>query len=201
MSSLTAAQIVAMTLIAGGGATLIGALWYVVTQRNAADPGYAYSTIASLESALSSQQRTNVLLQRRMDQVEHEIDRLREERQIDRTQIAAMQAELDLLYAGVQRLIEQITALGAEPVWHPPRRSPSARINSRAELTKRIIAGFNIEEINGLAFDVGLNEESFAGETAAARARTLVELATRRGLLADLEKRVNELRPAQTGKE
>ena len=201
MNELSAAQIVAITVLAGGGATFIGALWYVVTQRNAADPGYTYSTIAALESALSSQQRTNVLLQRRMDQVEHEIDRLREERQIDRTQIAAMQGELDLLYSGVQRLIEQITTLGAEPVWQPPRRSPSARINSRAELSRRIIAGFNMEEINSLAFDINLGEESFAGETAATRARTLVELAARRGLLKELEKRVNELRPAITGKE
>jgi len=201
MSGLDAAQIVAITLLAGGGATLIGALWYFATQRNTADSGYAYSTITALESALSSQQRTNVMLQRRMDQVEHEIDRLREERQIDRTQIAAMQSELDLLYSGVQKLIEQITALGAEPVWHPPRRSPSARISSRAELTRRIIAGFNMDELNSLAFDIGLNEESFAGETLPTRARTLVELATRRGLLSELEQRVNELRPAQTGKE
>lgn len=192
---MSAAEMLIITLLAGGGATLIGAAWYFISVRNTADPGYTYTTIATLESALSSQQRTNVVLQRRMDQVEHEIDRLREERQIDRTQIAAMQAELDLLYSGVQRLIEQITTLGEQPVWQPPRRSPSARINSRAELGRRIIAGFNMEEINSLAFDVGLNEESFAGETAAARARTLVELAARRGLLSDLEKRVNELRP------
>lgn len=198
---MSAAEMLIITLLAGGGATLIGAAWYFISVRNTADPGYTYTTIATLESALSSQQRTNVVLQRRMDQVEHEIDRLREERQIDRTQIAAMQGELDLLYSGVQRLIEQITTLGAEPVWQPPRRSPSARINSRAELSRRIIAGFNIEEINSLAFDINLGEESFAGETAATRARTLVELAARRGLLNDLEKRVNELRPALTGKE
>lgn len=198
---MSAAEMLIITLLAGGGATLIGAAWYFISVRNTADPGYTYTTIATLESALSSQQRTNVVLQRRMDQVEHEIDRLREERQIDRTQIAAMQAELDLLYSGVQRLIEQITALGEQPVWQPPRRSPSARINSRAELMKRLIAGFNVDELNSLAFDVGLGEESFAGETLPARARTLVELATRRGVLGDLEKRVNELRPALTGKE
>lgn len=187
-------EFAAVTLLAAGLATFVGALWWLYVERGARD-GHAYSTIASLESSLTSQQKRLDAQQRRIDVLEREQDRQREQSTIDQTQIAVMKSEMDILYDGVKRLIKQITDAGLTPVWEPPARSPSARMQSRAALVQRIIDGFNIQEINSLAFDIDIGEESFAGETAAARARTLVELATRRKKLTELEKRVNELRP------
>lgn len=193
-AAVNAGEFAAATLLAAGLSTFAGALWWLYIERGARN-GRDSSTIAALEAALVSQQNMNLKLQRRLDVVEHEIDALREERTVDRTLMAAMKSEMDMLYDGVKRLIAQIHDAGLTPVWQPPARSPSTRVQHRADLVQRIVEGFNIEEINSLAYDVDIGEESFAGETAQARARTLVELAARRKKLAELERRVDELRP------
>jgi hypothetical protein len=186
VNQLTWLQVATLTLVAAGIATLIGALWWWFTER------YAPNT---------SDGRINMLW-RRIDELEkrtaaqdREIDALREEKQVDRAQIAGLKIELDELYAGVRLLTEQIESAGLVPVWRTHRRNPSSRIAAQATLAGQVAEKFNLDEMSGLAFDIGLEIESVAGQTRPERARQLADAARRLGRLNDLERRIRELRP------
>jgi hypothetical protein len=92
-------------------------------------------------------------------------------------------------------LTEQLEAAGLTPIWRPRRLSPSARIAAQATLAGQVAEKFSLEEMSGLAFDVGIEMESVGGETRPERARQLVDMARRLGRLNDLERRIAELRP------
>jgi hypothetical protein len=186
VNQLTALQVVVLAIIAGGIATAIGAGWWWLTERIApkASDGrirMLWQRIDELEKHVTAQGR--------------EIDALREEKLADRAQISGLKIELDELYEGVRLLIEQLNKADLVPVWQPHRRSPSVRLAAQATLAGQVSERFSIEEMGGLAFDIGMESESISGETRPERARQLVDAARRLGKLADLEQRMKELRP------
>jgi hypothetical protein len=132
------------------------------------------------------------VLRNRLLQAEHDYHALHEELLYDRTQLGSVIVEVDMLYRGIQILVDQIKSLHQEPNWTPPAPLSSARINSRAALMRRIYTEYSTEEIKTLAFDIGIDPGDISGETSSSRARELVLLATRRGLLVELLRRVKE---------
>lgn len=57
-------------------------------------------------------------------------------------------------------------------------------------------AGYNVEELAALAFELGIDPEDVAGQTKSARARELVEYAARHSRLDALEAALRRQRPA-----
>jgi hypothetical protein len=134
---------------------------------------------------------------RRADRAE--IYNLREVMATDREEMSAEIAELRAVLAeweiGMRLVFAQMKAAGLTPAWQP-RERPARKVYGRTDGTMagRIAAQFNIDEINALAYDIGILAEDFSGDTRIARSMELVELAARRGISAALLGRVNELR-------
>ena len=84
---------------------------------------------------------------------------------------------------------EQLDRAGITPI-----------VRSEAELmagiAKDLREGFSKDEVDGLAFDVGIKPDDIAGDTLPERARSLVLTASRRRVLMRLVNRMNEERPA-----
>jgi hypothetical protein len=187
--------------------------WLKEEQRRA--PTGPYVTIVTLEEALASQeQRHNAAMlgmQRRMDaavvrqdSLEREVDDLREKRAADHAQLAAMQRRMEAWMEYARKLADIIRReLGMEPP-PAPEEPPSPAsgkpaVRDVAGLARRIGEQFSKEEIDGLAFDIGVEPESLGGVTRPARARELAATAERAGKLEELAKRVSELRPEGRG--
>jgi len=62
-------------------------------------------------------------------------------------------------------------------------------------LQKQLAESFNLSEIRGLCFDLGLNYEELAGDVLSDKTRELVKLCHRYGRTADLVARCQALRP------
>lgn len=151
-------------------------------------------------SLLDRQEGTLIRQHDRMDRMQHEIDELR--RIIDdnhesyEEELAELRAVLDEWWHGMRLVFEQMTAAQLTPVWQPkpiPARRRKVERPSSA-LAEKIAQQFNIDEMNSMAFDIGILPEEFVGATRDARARELVELCHRRGITAALEARRKELR-------
>lgn len=123
----------------------------------------------------------------RMDKMQEEIDELREERAIDFE-------EMRELRDGIGRLVEQIRRANLSPVWTPDQVKRRLRAD-QAEMVKRIERQFNVEEIDALAFELGVVADEIKGETRGERARSLVQWSARHGLFIELTRRVDEERP------
>lgn len=126
-------------------------------------------------------------MEHRMDAMQAEIDDLRESRQADHE-------EMRDLRDGISLLVEQIRQAKMDPVWTPDevKRKPRA---SAAGLAVRLAAEFSSEELDGLAFEMGVGHDQFGGETIEARARELVRYMDARGRLTELRQRADRLRP------
>lgn len=83
---------------------------------------------------------------------------------------------------------EQLERAGITPI-----------VRSEAELmssiAKDLREGFSKEEVDGLAFDIGIKPDDIAGDTLPERARSLVLAASRQRKLMRLVNRMNEERP------
>lgn len=166
----------------------VGWLW-----RASSQPGL----VEQMERTLTSQEARMDRLRAALDEQQSEIDELRIEVTVGREKMAELHAEMDEWRRGMALVFDQLKAADISPAWQPRERSNRAvRPRSDAPLARRIAAQFNIEEINSLAFDVGVLAEEFGGNTRQARARELVELMGRRGAAytTALLARVNELR-------
>ena len=135
------------------------------------------------------------VLRDRLADNEKNAQELHDEILYTKTQLASVTVEVENLLHGVQMLSEQVQALGHKPAWKPPHGVMSQRVNSRAALMLKIYHGFSIQEINDLAFQLGINPEELSGDTVKARARELVSIAGRRGVMTDLLALVREERP------
>ncbi len=167
-----------------------GAGYFVVAQARRKAP----ATWQQMEDRYDRQQkRLDDALHRldeawqRIDQLETEMDDLRDERDSDHE---LMQAWIAYARKTTTRLKE---LTGEEP---PPEPSAiTRRRTGRAALTRFIEERFNVEEIDGLAFDLGVAADQLAGDTRSARSRALVQWAADRGRLAELRRRAEEARP------
>lgn len=148
-----------------------------------------------MEASLTSQAGRLDAQSRRMDELEAEIVAQRASHQAE---MGALRAELEEAYRGIKTLLRQLGEAKITPEWSPPAAIllPVKKKGGGGDvLARRIVAVFGREDIDGLAFDVGIDPESLGGETKGARARELVTAATQQGKLDRLVELCRELRP------
>ena len=127
-------------------------------------------------------------MEKRLDVIQAEVDDLRDARATD-------QEEIRELRDGVSRLVEQIRRANMEPVWTPDQVQRRPR-SSAAVLARRIAQAFSVDEMSGLAFEIGLSGDELRGDTRDERARALVTYMENRDRLSDLRRLVDEQRPS-----
>lgn len=143
-------------------------------------------TFLQMEQALrSNQQRT--------DRQGRQVDELRERLEETQRQLDGVQLEMGDLRRGIAILLAQLERAGLAPEWTPPRRLQNGTTTSG--LRKILRDGFNLEEMRDLSLDLGVPNEAIGATSPTAYARELVSYAERRGLLEELERRIQELRP------
>lgn len=168
---------IVMTIIAV--VTLVSALFL---QRNHARyEATRPDAYAVMEASLASQQR-------RLD----EMDR---QRMNDHALIIELRNEVAALRAGVAVLIRQLQENSIEPQWSPAGSVPLPQRIDKAILARRLARYFNIDEMNTLMFNLGIDDEELSGDTRQTRARELVEYAERHDQLDVLATAVGNLRP------
>lgn len=131
---------------------------------------------------------------RRIDELQQEIDDLREARAADNELLQSWisYAQSWITYAReLAAKFKQMTGQEAPP---EPMITHQAT-PGRASLSQFIREKFSVEEIDGLAFDLGLAPDQLPGNTRSTRARALVQWAADRGMLDELRRRVEEARP------
>lgn len=112
-----------------------------------------------------------------------------------RARLTAMENEMARIMTGVRILVNQLIDHDIEPEWlpEPARVIPTM---TRARLGKMIGDSFSMSEIDELTLEVlGIEPAEIVGTTPSAKARSLVTAAGGRGKLADLTRKVAELRP------
>lgn len=190
-------------------ATLVGGVgWLFVKMRPAAEARYV--TIARLEEALTQQQLRHdaamLAMDRRLaaavarqDALEGELDDERAKRRDDRARLAEMQQLIEEWMRYARQLADIIRReLKTEPPPEPVGTIPSPQRRERsttANLARGIAARFSREEIDGLAFEMGI-ADALSGETLEARASSLAMAALRRQRLDELVEICRRERPA-----
>ena len=125
------------------------------------------------------------------------ITTLEKERERDHQAMMRIQLRLAEVEIGVRILIAQVKRMGGEPEWTPATEPPatvSEAIDDVA-LFRSVAALFNVEELDDLAFRIGIDPESIEGRRKDARARSLVTAAKQRDLLPELIDAARQLRP------
>lgn len=151
--------------------------------------------LAKMEVIAASTEARMDRMRASQDRLQNELEELRGEMLSDREELADMKIEMAEWRHGMTLVFEQMRAANLTPAWQPRKRPPRASSAAgKSALAHRITRQFNIDEINSLAYDLGIVPEEFAGGTVATRARELTDLAWRRGISEALAKRVNELR-------
>jgi hypothetical protein len=155
----------------------------------------AATMYANMEAAHSSALR-------RMDDLEDEVSRLREENarlqaEVDsyRQIIAVVNGRVQALELGASILTQQLKRHSLDPEWAPEDAVMVPVPVRPQELADRIRRAFNVEEMNDLATRLEIDPEDIAERTATGRARALVGAAERRGKLGLLIETAKELRP------
>jgi hypothetical protein len=190
-----------LSVVIGAGLFMasVGMIWL---WREKARPGLVDQQEATIGKILERADRQRGDL----DELRHEFDEFRQatrdQQDAYEEELSELRAFIDEQWRGWQLILEQMKAAQLVPVWQPkppPERrkrkvAPVEPDRTPQELALLIGTQFDIEEMNTLAFDIGIEPDAFGGITRQARARELVDLARRRGVLAALEKRRRELR-------
>lgn len=124
---------------------------------------------------------------------------LEQNRERDHAAFLRIQLRVAELEIGVQVLIAQIKRMGATPEYVPSSEPPPVDavndvIDERA-VQRSIDALFSVEEIDDLAFRIGIDTDEIEGRVSSTRSRSLVQHAKRRGLLPELIRVARQLRP------
>lgn len=101
-----------------------------------------------------------------------------------RAELADVKADLALSQERIRQLERAFREeTGKEP---PPHPAPPPRpASDTAGLARRVAACYSLDELDGLAFELGL-ADALTGETLENRAASLVMAALRRGILSEL---------------
>ena len=165
-------ETIGLVVAAGLGLAMVSMVWLWHTSARP-------SIIERLERSMVSNQT-------RLDTQEGEIDELRRQIQELRESRLADHALLQEWIAYARRLAEMFrAATGKEPPEEPHGQPRPLEQVSLVGLARRIDGCFSLEEMNNLAFELGL-EGKVVGESTEARASSLVLAAMRRGRLVDL---------------
>lgn len=207
---MSVSEALLLALALAGVMTLLGGAGWLFIQSRPNDEA-RYVTIAWLEAALTKQQERHdaamAAMDRRLeasvarqDVLERELDAEREKRRDDHARLAEMQRLIEAWMRYARQLADIIRReLKTEPppepagaVSSPPPR-PGGNEGTEG-LARRIAKRFSLEEINGLAFELGLDGQ-LAGETAEGRASSLVTVALRREMVWQLVELCRQERP------
>ena len=146
-------------------------------------------------SIIEGLERAMVSNQARLDSQESEIDDLRRQINELRENRLADHALLQEWIAYARRLGAMLReATGQEPPPEPQARPRTVTSSDLARLAHAIEGRFSIDEMNGLAFDSGI-DGAVTGDTLAARSVSLVNVAKRRGQLVRLVELCRQERP------
>ena len=136
--------------------------------------------IAQLQEQIAAQQKTIRFLAARVDELETARKQEYVETESLREETEGLRQEVRELRQGVQALIGQIESVPLTPVWRPPVQPVSApgsggrRAKSLASLRDGIAEQFSLEEIDDLAFRLGVEPDELVGESRSTKARSLV---------------------------
>ena len=137
-------------------------------------------------SIIEKLERSMVSNQARLDTQEGEIDDLRRQIVELREERIADHVLMQEWIAYARRLGAMLReATGQEPPAEPAERARLLSPGDLGRLAKRIEGRFSLEEINTLAFEIGL-DGAVTGDTSGARAASLVAVGKRRGQLLRL---------------
>lgn len=151
-------------------AAVVGWAAFIAARRTTPD------TLHHYEQALAEMQQRLERAEQRGDRQQVRIDN--QQVRIDQLQ-AALAAEQDYSRA----LARAMRDAGLEP---PPRPEATPRPTSdTAGLARRVAECYSLEELDGLAFELGL-ADAVTGEALENRAASLVMAALRRGILSEL---------------
>ena len=137
------------------------------------------SIIERLERAMVSNQARQDAQESEIEDLRRQIIELREERIADHV----LMQEWITYARRIGAMLREAT--GQEPPPEPAERARGVTPGGLARLAKTIEGRFSLDEINNLAFELG-RDGAVAGDTPAVRAVSLVNVATRRGLLVRL---------------
>ncbi len=144
---------------------------------------------------IQKQQETLDRQYARMDSMQNELDQLRATMNVDRETFSSLKAEMEEWRNGMELNFQQMSEAGMVPRWSPKvTRNAESPKRTWADLAAFIVDKFNTDEIDSLAFDLGISPDGFYGRTRDARTRELIEYAIRHNKLAELEERARELR-------
>ena len=144
---------------------------------------------------IESLQRSMVSSQSRQDNQEAEIEELRAQiHELREGRIAdhALLQEWIAYARQIGAMLRQAT--GQEPPPEPAGRTRGVSPGDLARLARTIESRFSLDEITNLAFELGI-DGAVVGDTPAARAVSLVNVARRRGLLVRLVELCRAERP------
>jgi len=121
---------------------------------------------------------------------------LENDRQRDHIEMQRLRLRLTELEIGVRVLIAQVKRLGESPDWGDDDPPPGdvAPVDNMA-LHRNIAALFDADEIDDLAFRLGIPPDEIEGKRRDTRARNLVLYADRRERVDELVALVRQLRP------
>lgn len=121
---------------------------------------------------------------------------LENDRQRDHTEMQRLRIRLKELEIGVRVLIAQVKRLGESPDWgdDDPPPGDAAPVDNMV-LHRNIEALFDVDEIDDLAFRLGIPPDEIEGKRRDTRARNLVLYADRRERVDELVELVRQLRP------
>jgi hypothetical protein len=131
----------------------------------------------------------------RIEHLQQEIDELRTAMLLDRDLLAAIRGEMKEWRRGMQINFDQMKEAGLTPRWIPRNMDEILDVpRPNSTLAQKLAERFNVEELDSLAYDIGILADDFTGETRQSRARELVQVAHRLGMTAKLRERAAQLR-------
>lgn len=165
---------------------------FIIARRQSPD---AVGKLNQLTTELSNR-LTTLERDRERDYLERQA-----ERQRDHAIIAKLQRRVADLEHGIERLGAQVVRLGGVPEWELPPAEPLPPIPPVNEtiddtaLYRSIAALFDVDELDDLAFRLGIEPDDLDGKRRDTRARSLVQYCKRRDLLPELIDVARQLRP------
>lgn len=142
-------------------------------------------------------------------EVTEQVRRLERQRARDHSRILALEARqasanqfIVTLLEGIEQLLEQLEQARIRPAWRPPEWGPMVdrkRLTGDEVDPGALAIGmadwFSLEEINTVAFRLGLDPEELSGDEKTSRCRSLVTAVEQRGRSDDLVTMLQAERP------
>ena len=152
-----------------------------------------------MQEQLDAQQQTIRFLTRRIDELEKSRAREFADTEILRQEMEDLRQEVGVLRRGVAVLTDQLQVAEIPPAFTIPAVIRPKRVPEHpqelAALRGKIVDQFSLEEIDDLAFQMGVEPDELSGVTKKTRARSLVSYMKDRERLEELVELLGSLRP------